>query len=202
MVLRLLRVSTVNYTERLHSSRRISQAEMSTDNDISEAMRELRRALGLTQTGLAKAIGITGTSVYRYEAGSQPDPFALLVMARFAESKGLTALRNTFIKALGPVAHLFDVGGLSLAKDIEIKAASRAAEEIQRIADQLSDDERSQLLAFALFLKKNTDPTKDAVIRFLLDEWRSEAKAKTGIRKSKSETQHPSKKSPKPHQSA
>lgn len=174
---------------------------MSADNDISQAMRELRRALGLTQTGLAKAIGITGTSVYRYEAGSQPDPFALLVMARFAESKGLTALRNTFIKALGPVAHLFESEGFRLPPDIEIEHANRPADEFQRILDQLNDEERTQLLAFALFLKTNTDPTKDAVIRFLLEEWRSEAKAKTGVRRSKSET-HNSKKSPRTHQTA
>jgi transcriptional regulator with XRE-family HTH domain len=44
-------------------------------------LRQLRRQLGLTQVALARAIGMTSTSVARYERGEVPipEPVARLV---------------------------------------------------------------------------------------------------------------------------
>ena len=49
-------------------------------------MRELRKALGLTQVEVAKLLGVTQSNVSKIETGGDP---ALSVLARMADAKGM-----------------------------------------------------------------------------------------------------------------
>ena len=54
------------------------------------ALRKRRKALGMTQAGLANALGVTGTSVARWERDEVgvPEPVARLVMLLKPIKKG------------------------------------------------------------------------------------------------------------------
>lgn len=49
-------------------------------------MRQLRKALGLTQVEVAKLLGVTQSNVSKIEAGGDP---SLSVLARMADAKGM-----------------------------------------------------------------------------------------------------------------
>jgi transcriptional regulator with XRE-family HTH domain len=144
----------------------------SPDNEVSAALRQLRRDAGLTQTQLAMEIGIAPTSIYRYEAGTRPDPLSLLILTRYAQGKGLTAARNVFLEALGPMAQLLSGEPLTLAQTTDIKADDEISPVLEKALRRLTSSEKIEVLAFLSFVKENKDSTRQAVIEFLLKPWR------------------------------
>lgn len=60
--------------------------------DYSEKIVELRKALGLTQQGLATLIGLTGPAIANYESGTrEPDPLVCTKLALVSSSADLRA---------------------------------------------------------------------------------------------------------------
>jgi DNA-binding transcriptional regulator YiaG len=66
--------SPTEESNRDSSDQATTKAQRTPEEELALAIRELRQSLSLTQVQLAAALGITPTSVYRYEAGSSfPD---------------------------------------------------------------------------------------------------------------------------------
>lgn len=78
---------------------------MSQANDLSDLVRSLRERLGLTQEKLAAKLGVTFTSVNRWENGkTKPSPLALKQIAdllRGLGPKGRDLLDQYFPKDIG-----------------------------------------------------------------------------------------------------
>jgi putative transcriptional regulator len=59
------------------------------EHDLATVVRELREALGLTQEGLARELGVTVSTVFRWEKGrSQPSGLACRALERLRSSIG------------------------------------------------------------------------------------------------------------------
>lgn len=135
-MLRLFRVPQVKKTDSStrkptpHSADESSrEAQRSPEDRLPLAIRELRQSLALTQVQLAAALGITPTSIYRYEAGTSfPDLNTLASFWQFAINKGspatiaLTAILASAIPALQPVLETsFQIDTEKLANTTETK---------------------------------------------------------------------------------
>jgi transcriptional regulator with XRE-family HTH domain len=59
-----------------------------TDDPSGDELRERREALGLTQEAVARAVGVTGNTLSRWERGERPSPHALAALLRFYEDGG------------------------------------------------------------------------------------------------------------------
>lgn len=80
------------------------------EEQLALAIRELRQSLSLTQVQLASALGMTPTSIYRYEAGSSfPDVNTLASFWQFSIRQGspaaiaFTAILAGAVPALQPI---------------------------------------------------------------------------------------------------
>jgi DNA-binding XRE family transcriptional regulator len=97
------------------------------EEQLAVAIRELRQSLSLTQVQLAMALGMTPTSIYRYEAGSSfPDVNTLALFWQFSITKespaaiAFTAILASAVPALQPVLEAsfeLDPGGLASATE-------------------------------------------------------------------------------------
>jgi transcriptional regulator with XRE-family HTH domain len=57
--------------------------------ELKTAIRRMREEAGMTQTKLAKAIGVEQPSVSRWEKGVRPEPENIAALKKFAAENGL-----------------------------------------------------------------------------------------------------------------
>jgi transcriptional regulator with XRE-family HTH domain len=143
------------------------------EEQLAVAIRELRQSLSLTQVQLAAALGITPTSVYRYEAGSSfPDVNTLARFWQFAVNKKspaaipFTAILAAAIPALQPVLEPpFQVDSAKLGSSREPK---------------LTPEEELLVMAFVKMLQSSPiDPLAKIARRVsetLLEPWYEQSK--------------------------
>jgi transcriptional regulator with XRE-family HTH domain len=153
-----------------------------TDNTeaVASAIRQLRRELGLSQVQLANAIGITPTSIYRYEAGtSGPDAQLLAALWNLAinhKSASATYFSELLGNLLPPLLPL-------------LQAASVAQEAlIDSVAILLPLDDRVLVMALIDMLKSKPGDSvlHRRMILLVLEPWLESARAKfaNGIKES------------------
>jgi transcriptional regulator with XRE-family HTH domain len=116
--------------------------------DIGRRLREARESLGLSQSAVARAVGIPRPSVSELEAGRRR--VAVTELAQMAQ-----LYRR-------PVSYFIDEAGESLEGD-------PVTEALFRTTNSLSDADRAQVLRFAEFLRAagpadvpGADPDEDA----------------------------------------
>ncbi|MBV8549749.1 MAG: helix-turn-helix transcriptional regulator [Acidobacteriaceae bacterium] len=171
------------------------------EEQLAVAIRELRQSLSLTQVQLATALGITPTSIYRYEAGSSfPDVNTLASFWQFAINKGspaaiaFTAILASAIPALQPV--------LENAFQIDAERLASASE------TRLTPDEGLLVMAFMKLLHSPpTDPLARMarkVCETLLEPWYEQSKKELSqhiqehFRQAFRSSKQPTETSPKP----
>jgi transcriptional regulator with XRE-family HTH domain len=76
------------------------QTRLRNIDELSQAVRELRNALRLTQQGLATRLRIAVRTVARWENDQPPRGHALVQLAQLAQAKNEQALADKFVQAL------------------------------------------------------------------------------------------------------
>ena len=129
----------------------------------------------MTQVQFGEELGITGNSVYRYEAGLSPPDIETLdrlwVTAvshenKSAEAAFLHALRERFAT---PVRGAPDSG-------FHVEEMEWPIRGLQANAKWLGEEENLMLLALSNMLRGNLDKTAEAVIKTVLKPWMEEAR--------------------------
>ena len=69
-------------------------------HELSQAVRELRAALKLTQQGFAQRLGTAVRTIARWENNQPPHGRALVQLAQLAQAKGLQPVANKFVRVL------------------------------------------------------------------------------------------------------
>ena len=154
-------------------------------NEFAAAIRSLRQELRLTQAELATELGITPSSIYRYETGARPDTQAVLLLASYAQShSGNPELIQIFSKELGSRA---DSKALTAAFKTLANARNKLTETLlpakeERARDPLWNEALQALgglkhedlrmaLAFINLLQESTDETTHKVLAVLVRPW-------------------------------
>lgn len=118
----------------------------------------------MTQVQLAAAIGVTSTSVHRWEAGTIiPDFEAAVSLWSLAIEHG-SGTSKRFAEFLADRGHSIE--------PLLSAAQTRLANTLDSAIANLSLDEFHLVLAFVEMLKNNDDRTADQMLRVLLEPWR------------------------------
>jgi transcriptional regulator with XRE-family HTH domain len=92
---------------------------------FAEQIRDLRKAVTLTQQQLAVSLGLAVSSVARYESGTKPEPKVLVGLSRLAARAGRLDLATVFWDAA--LDELGDVGLENIAVIWSKAEAARVA---------------------------------------------------------------------------
>jgi transcriptional regulator with XRE-family HTH domain len=152
--------------------KKTDQIEESKSSSLGSAIRELRVQLGLSQFQFASELGITPTSIYRYEAGtSVPNAEVLSRLLQNAVSHQLFDVARDFASAWSDRTGLtFSIQGSQTGKnDPLLEAISR-----------LRPDQQLAVMSFVQMLEHGTDQTADRMIKVLLEPWLERAKQEFG----------------------
>jgi transcriptional regulator with XRE-family HTH domain len=134
------------------------------DDQISEAIRALRKDLSMTQVEFAGILGVAPASVHRWEAGTSAPDFEMIISLWSLAVEHGSAISIHFAEFLS---------GRANAMRPLFKAAQ--APSIQALDDEiasLSPDQNQLAHAFIHMLKHNTDATTEQIVRFLLEPWK------------------------------
>jgi DNA-binding XRE family transcriptional regulator len=141
---------------------------------VASAIKKLRDDLDLTQVQLANSLGITPTSIYRYEAeASTPDAATAAMLWNFALQNGSSSaidfseMLANMIEPLRPF----------------LEAASADQEKLlQSTGIQLKPDDRILVMALIKMLQGPApDQTITKVLSLLLEPWKEQAKAEFAV---------------------
>jgi DNA-binding XRE family transcriptional regulator len=154
---------------------------------MTDIIRTLRKDCGLTQMEFAAAIGVTATSVHRWEAGTSVPDFeiALDLWACAVEHGSATSrfLAEFLAEKSDAIRPLFSAQQVSLF------------ETAYSAIFGLSPDQQQLVLAFIELLQNNKDQSVDQMMRLLLEPWRKKLIGRNKF--SKPETESREKKIPK-----
>lgn len=118
--------------------------------NVPQAVKELRGALRLSQQDFSNRLGLTVTSVSRYETGSSaPVVGALRQMMHMAREIGRADLARVFVFGQDETADLGMIGA-ELLSDVEaqfLQSASSKARELARICGASNDPHAAKLAA-------------------------------------------------------
>jgi transcriptional regulator with XRE-family HTH domain len=129
---------------------------------IAIAIRDLRRELGLTQVQFAAELGITPTTVYRYEAGTGvPTNDTLVKILQYAVTKQVPRTVQTLTDAISQRT------GLNLA---DAEPLTSETPFVAAIAN-LRLEKRSLVIALVAMLSAGDNETEVRVLEALLKPW-------------------------------
>jgi transcriptional regulator with XRE-family HTH domain len=153
------------------SSTNTRQPNASGQGTLENAIRNLRRELGLTQVQFAAELGITPTSVYRYEVGSSvPTSDILVKILQRAVDRQLPTLVQDLTDAIAKRTGLNLFEGEHLSSETPfIRALSTLRLEKQML-----------VMAVVSMLLESEDSTDTRVLEALLVPWIPKAKEMFG----------------------
>jgi len=139
--------------------------------DVAAAIRDLRTELRFTQVQFAAELGITPTSVYRYEAGSStPTNEILAKILQYAVSRQLLHAVQNFADAFSKRTGLGVFEGEDLGPESPLIGA----------IGRLRLEQRMLVMALVKMLGEGSDTSGDRIIRILLEPWIEKAKQEFG----------------------
>jgi transcriptional regulator with XRE-family HTH domain len=142
-------------------------------DSIAAEIREFRKSVGLTQAQFANAVGITPTTVYRYEAGTNiPTNDVLAKILQFAVKQQSLKAVQIFGKLLGERSGLLFIDGGSSGGQTE----SLTNEAISA----LPLERQLEIMAAVLMIQEGLDSTALRVFKNLVEPWISQAKEAFG----------------------
>jgi transcriptional regulator with XRE-family HTH domain len=148
------------------------QTDERKSSSLDSAIRELRVQLGLSQFQFASELGITPTSIYRYEAGtSVPNAEVLTRLLQNAVSHQLFDVARHFASAWS------DRTGLTFS--VEASQTGMNNPLLQAVS-RLRPDQQLAVMSFVQMLEHSTDQTTDRMIKVLLEPWLERAKQEFG----------------------
>jgi transcriptional regulator with XRE-family HTH domain len=151
---------------------RVDKSSMTADS-MAEEIREFRKSVGLTQAQFATAVGITPTTVYRYEAGTNaPTNDVLAKILQFAVKQQSLKAVQIFGKVLGERSGLLFVDGGGHGDGAE-SAISNAI-------SKLPLERQLEIMAAVLMIEEGSDSTALRMFRNLIEPWLSRAKQEFG----------------------
>ncbi len=144
--------------------------ESGSSSSIAAAIRQLRHDLGLTQVQLAVEVGITPTTVYRYEAATNtPTNDILAKILQFAVKK----------QSLGAVQTLAEI--LASRTGLNMFGSDMQSETpFLRSLASLRLEKRLLIMAALFMLQEDADQTAIRVFEHLVEPWKAKASLEFG----------------------
>jgi transcriptional regulator with XRE-family HTH domain len=144
-------------------------------------IRELRNSLGLTQVQFASEVGITPTTVYRYEAGTNtPTNDILASILKFAVGKQALNSVQSLAEELASRSALYLFDGIA--------QTARGDDPISTAISRLRLEQQSEVMAAVLMLLESSDTTAIRIFKYLVEPWMSRARNEFGPVTPKSES--------------
>jgi transcriptional regulator with XRE-family HTH domain len=144
------------------STRKLAHNDVDSPAAIAIAIRDLRRELGLTQVQFAAELGITPTTVYRYEAGTGvPTNDTLVKILQYAVTKQVPRTVQTLTDAISQRT------GLNLA---DTEPLTSETPFVAAIAN-LRLEKRSLVIALVTMLSADNNETEIRILEALLKPW-------------------------------
>lgn len=133
-------------------------------NQISQAIRRLRKDSGMTQVEFAAALKVAPTSIHRWEAGTGIPEFEMVV--------SLWSLAN---ERGSPTSKEFSDFLISRTEAIRPLFQAKELPDIQALDQEIAAlpvEHRQLAFAFVQMLKQNTDDITDKIVRVILEPWK------------------------------